>query len=102
MPRRTPFFIDRRLKILCLGLAREDPRSDSFRALAACSDSETGRRILAKDLARSDITLQSRNGLVTRLAHNDEFPHATDNRLGHASEAKTMAAELVHFQSRPP
>jgi hypothetical protein len=57
-------------------LVREGPGSEISRALAACLDSEAGRRILAKDLARADIATQSRNRLATRLAHDDELPHA--------------------------
>ena len=76
-------------------LARQDPRSEFSRALAACLDSEAGRRILAKDLARPDIAPQSRNRLVPRLLHDDELPHAVHRGLGHASGTEGVAAEFV-------
>src|ERR1017187_1846299 len=69
-------------------LARQCPRREISRALAACLDSEAGGRILAKDLARPDIAPQSCNRLVTRLLHDDELPHAVHRRLGHASGAE--------------
>ena len=77
------------------------PGSEFSRALAACLDSEAGRRVLAKDLAGPDIAPQSRNGLVTRLAHDDELAHAVHRRLGHAACAERVPAERINIQFRP-
>ena len=82
-------------------LARKDPGIEISRALAAFSDSEAGRRILAKDLARPDIAPQSRNRFVASLAHNHKLTHAVHRGLGDASGAKGVPAELLHLQSRP-
>ena len=75
-------------------LVREGPGSEISRALAACLDSEAGRRILAKDLARADIATQSRNRLATRLAHDD-------CGLGNASGAEGVPAERINTHSGP-
>ena len=82
-------------------LARQRPGSEISRALAARLDSAAGRRILAKDLAGTDVTPQSRNGLVTCLAHDDELPHAVHRRLGHASGAEGVPAERINIHSGP-
>ncbi len=70
-----------------------------FSVLCELLDSETRCRILAKDLARADIAPQSRNRLVPRLAHNDELADAIHRRLGDASGAEGVAAELLRLQS---
>ena len=82
-------------------LARQCPGSVFSRALAACLDPEAGRRVLAKDLAGPDIAPQRRNGLVARLAHDDELPHAVHRGLGDAACPERVPAELLDLQSRP-
>lgn len=61
------------------------PISDSSRALAACLDTETGRGVLAKDLAGPYIAPQCRIGFVTRLTHDDELAHAVHGGLSDAA-----------------
>jgi hypothetical protein len=56
-------------------LARQGLRSDSSRAIAACSDTEARRGVLAKDLAGPYIAPQCRNGLVARLTHDDDLAY---------------------------
>jgi hypothetical protein len=92
---------ERRLEMLCL--AARSPTADKcfFSVLCELLDSETRCRILAKDLARADIAPQSRNRLVPRLTHNDELADAIHRRLGDASGAEGVAAELLDLQSRP-
>ena len=85
----------------CLSLATQDPGSEFSRALAACLDPEASCSILAKDLARPDIAPQSRNRLVTRLAHNHKLPHTVHRGLRDASGAERVSAELLDLQSRP-
>jgi hypothetical protein len=82
-------------------VAGKDPGSEISRALVACLDSEAGRRVLAKDLARADIAPQRRNRLVTRLLHDDELADAVHRRLDHASGAEGVAAERINIHSRP-
>jgi len=82
-------------------LADHRQRSEILRALAACLDTETRCCILAKDLARPYIAPQSRNGLVTRLTHDDELQDAVHRCLGDAACPERMPAELLHLQSRP-
>ena len=77
------------------------PISESSRVLAVCLDSEAGRSVLAKDLAGPDIAPQRRNGLVTRLTHDDELADAVHRRLGHASGAEGVPAELDRPSIRP-
>jgi len=67
----------------------------------SASDSEVRRRVLPEDLAGLYIAPQRRNGLVTRLTHDDELAHAVDRGLGHAASPEGVPAELLHFQSRP-
>ena len=57
-------------------LARQCPRSEISRALAACLDSQARRSVLAKDLAGTDVAPERGHGLVTRLLHDDELAHA--------------------------
>ena len=82
-------------------LARKDPGIEISRALAAFSDSEAGRRILAKDLARPDIAPQSRNRFVASLAHNHKLTHAVHRCLGDASGAEAVPAERINIHSGP-
>ena len=88
-------------------LTRQRPGSGSSRARAACSDSEADRGVLAKDLAGPDIAPQChlapqrRNGLVARLAHDDELPHAVHRGLGHSACPERVAAELLDHQACP-
>ena len=82
-------------------LARQRPGSEIFRALAACLDSEAGRGVLAKDLARPYIAPQGRNGLVACLLHEDELADAVHGGLGHAARPERVPAELLDLQSRP-
>ena len=82
-------------------LADHRQRSEILRALAACLDTETRCCILAKDLARPYIAPQSRNGLVTRLTHDDELADAVHRGLGDAACPERVAAEIFDLQSRP-
>ena len=82
-------------------LADQRPGSEISRALAVRLDSEACRGVLAKDLARADIAPQSRNRLVTRLAHDDELADAVHGGLGDAACPDRMPAELLDLQSRP-
>ena len=77
------------------------PRSEISRALAACLDPEAGRRVLAKDLAGPYIAPQRRNGLVTRLLHDDELVNAVHRGLRDAECPERMPAERPHPQSHP-
>ncbi len=79
-------------------LARKDPGSVFSRTLA-CSDPQACSRIRAKDLAGPYIAPQRRNGLVARLAHNDELAYAVHSGLGHAACAERVAAEHLRLQS---
>ena len=82
-------------------LADRGPGSESSRALAAALDSEAGRGVLAKDLARPDIAPQRRNGFVARLAHDDELADAVHRGLSHAACPERMPTEFLNLQSRP-
>ena len=82
-------------------LARQCPGSEFSRALAVCLDSETRRRILAKDLARTDVAPERGHGLVTRLLHDDELPNAVHRRLGHASGAEGVTPRADQHSFRP-
>lgn len=63
--------------------------------------SEAGRSVLPEDLTRPGIASQSRNGLVTRLAHNDEFSNAVHCGLGDPPGAEGVPAERINIHSGP-
>ena len=91
----------RRAERVRLHLAAQGLRSEISRALATCLNSEAGRRILAEDLAGTDVAPERGHGLVTRLLHDDELAHAVHRGLGHATGAERVPAELLDLQSRP-